>query len=213
MRVVLGDKVLSVLWPLPDGKVRWSFEIPDTSVGASDTREKSRYAMQTDQEAHAGLDAELLRRLLAERAPWFDAPPGEITWATSVKFERRLAGSFAGPRFALCGDAAHLTGPVGVQSMNLGFAEAYDLVERAARVLRDGADPDLVAEYDRRWRREWDFLLGIEGELAPGARTDAWVAWNRFRIRSCLPGSGETFRLLAEQLGLEVRREMPARIS
>ena len=169
--------------------------------------------MQTEAEHEARLDDSALRTLLAARAPWFDATPGEITWATTVKFERRLATRFADARFALCGDAAHLTGPVAVQSMNVGFTEARDVVERVARVLRDGADPDLVSEYDRRWRREWEFLLGVEGELAPGPRTDAWIAWNRHRIATCLPGWGDTYRLLADQLGLEVRRETPAGIA
>jgi 2-polyprenyl-6-methoxyphenol hydroxylase-like FAD-dependent oxidoreductase len=213
MRVVLGEKAMSVLWPLPDGKVRWSFEIPGGSAESHELREKSRTAVQTDLEREAAFDAHLLQRLLRERAPWFDAPPGEITWSTSVKFEQRLAGRFAGPRFALCGDAAHVTGPAGVQSMNLGFAEAHDVVERVARVLRDGADPDLVAEYDRRWRAEWQFLLGIEGGLATTPRTDPWVAHHRSRIRACLPGAGEGLAPLAAQLGLEIRRETPARIA
>jgi 2-polyprenyl-6-methoxyphenol hydroxylase-like FAD-dependent oxidoreductase len=196
------------VWPLPEGKVRWSFQLADRSMEAG--REKSRSSMQTDTEYETHLDHDFLARMLAERAPWFDAALGEITWATTVKFEVRVASRFAGPRFALCGDAAHLTGPVGVQSMNLGFAEAQDVVDRVAPVLRDGADPEGVAEYGKRWRREWEFLLGMEGELAPGPRTDAWVAWNRDRIRACLPGFGEPYRLLAEQLGLEVRRETPA---
>jgi 2-polyprenyl-6-methoxyphenol hydroxylase-like FAD-dependent oxidoreductase len=213
VRVVLAEKTTSVVWPLPDGKVRWSFEMPEPLRDKDTSREKSRYAMQTEAEYDERLDDEFLRRMLAERAPWFDAVPGEISWCTSVKFERRLAARFAGSRYALCGDAIHLTGPVGVQSMNLGFAEARDIVERVARVLRDGADPDLIGEYDRRWRREWEFLLGVEGELAPGPRADAWLAWNRYRIRSCLPGWGDSYRLLAEQLGLEVRRETPAGIA
>ena len=213
MRVVLGEKVTSVLWPLPDGKVRWSFEIPDGPEPPAALRGKSRYAMQTDPEHGARLDAERLRQLLAERAPWFDTPPGEITWSTSVKFDRRLAQRFAGPRFGLCGDAAHVTGPVGVQSMNLGFAEARDLVERLARVLKDGASTELMNEYDERWRREWDFLSGSHGELVPRASADEWVAWNRLRIRSCLPGWGDGYRQLVGQLGLDVRRETPAEIS
>lgn len=213
VRVVLGERTTSVVWPLPDGKVRWSFELAEIDQTREPSREKSRYAMRTAAEHDARLEDSALRTLLAERAPWFDATPGEITWSTTVKFERRLATHFAGARFALCGDAAHLTGPVAVQSMNLGFAEARDLVARVSRVLRDGGDPKLVAEYDGCWRREWEFLLGIEGELAPGARTDAWIARNRYRIRDCLPSWGDSYRLLAEQLGLEVRREMRAGIA
>jgi len=213
MRVVLGEKAMSVVWPLPDGKVRWSFEMPELSTKVAATREKSRYAMQTDAEQLELLDQDALRRLLAERAPWFDRPPGEITWSTTVKFEQRLAASFAGKRFALCGDSAHMTGPAAIQSMNVGFAEARDLVDLVARVLKDGADPESVLDYDRRWRREWEFLLGLDGELAVGARTDAWVGANRERIRGCLPGFGEDYRRLAEQFGLEVRRETPAGIA
>ena len=213
MRVVLGEKAMSLLWPLPDGKVRWSFELPDATSPPAALREKSRYVMQTDPEHETALGPEMLKRLLVERAPWFDTVPGEITWSTTVKFERKLATRFAGPRFGLCGDAAHVTGPAGVQSMNLGFAEARDLVDRVARVLKDGASVDLLNEYDERWRQEWEFLSGVTGDLAPRRNTDAWVAWNRFRIRGCLPGWGDGYRLLAGQLGLDVKRETPAEIS
>lgn len=213
MRVVLGEKAMSVLWPLPDGKVRWSFEMPDAAPPADALREKSRYVMQTDPEREASLGMDALLRLIEERAPWFDTEPGEITWSTSVKFDRKLATRFAGPRFALCGDAAHVTGPVGVQSMNLGFAEARDIVERLARVLKDGASANLLNEYDERWRREWEVLAGLQGDLVPRGTADPWVAWNRFRIRACLPGWGDGFRLLANQLGLEVKREAPAEIT
>jgi 2-polyprenyl-6-methoxyphenol hydroxylase-like FAD-dependent oxidoreductase len=209
MRVVLGEKTTNVLWPLPDGTVRWSFGLPELSSPEA-RREKSRYAVQTDEEHAWNLDDAFLRRMLAERAPWFDARPGEIAWSALVKFEQRLASRFGGPRFGLCGDAAHLTGPIGLQSMNLGFAEARDLVDQVARVLHDGAAPELLAEYDRRWRAEWTFLAGLDGELAPGARADEWVAKNRARIRGCLPGAGDTYRSLAAQLGLEVRRTLPA---
>jgi 2-polyprenyl-6-methoxyphenol hydroxylase-like FAD-dependent oxidoreductase len=208
MRVVLGEKTTSVLWPLPDGKVRWSFGLPDVRVDDS-AREKSRYAVQTEDEQEWRLDDVLLVRLLRERAPWFDAPPGEIAWSTRVKFEHRIAASFAGPRFALCGDAAHVTGPVGVHSMNLGFAEARDLVDRLARVFQDGADTRLIDEYDERWRPEWEFLLGLRDPLAPSARAGDWVAKNCARIQGCLPGGRDAIRTLAMQLGLEAKA--PAR--
>ena len=58
--------------------------------------------------------------LLAARAPWF-GPPRDVGWSTEVRFERRLSPQFGRGRVWLAGDAAHLTGPAGMQSMNAGL--------------------------------------------------------------------------------------------
>ena len=68
-----------------------------------------------------------VEKVAKQRAPWFTAGVKEITWCTEVVFEQRVAKQFGRDRCWLAGDAAHQTGPVGVQSMNVGMAEAATL--------------------------------------------------------------------------------------
>jgi 2-polyprenyl-6-methoxyphenol hydroxylase-like FAD-dependent oxidoreductase len=134
------------------------------------------------------LSDERLLALLGERAPWFEANVDEINWRILVRFERRLATAFGQHRVWLAGDAAHATGPLGMQSMNIGFREARDLAEIIAKVLHGGASLEALDCYNRERRTEWQHLLGLAG----GDR--------RNRLALCLPASGERLASLVEQL-------------
>ena len=57
------------------------------------------------------------------RAPWFHSGIKEVEWATDIQFEHWLAAKFGRSRCWLIGDAAHQSGPVGMQSMNAGLWE------------------------------------------------------------------------------------------
>jgi 2-polyprenyl-6-methoxyphenol hydroxylase-like FAD-dependent oxidoreductase len=146
---------------------------------------------------------ERLLELLRERAPWFDAEVGEIRWSLVVRFEARLASRFGRGRAWLAGDSGHVTGPVGVQSMNVGLREGADLAERLA-AIRGGGSAELLEEYGRERTAEWRALLGFDGPPAARAGTDPWVAQNAARILPCLPASGEALRELAGRLGLDL---------
>ena len=70
----------------------------------------------------------------------------------------------------LAGDAAHMTGPVGMQSMNVGLFEAHDLAGILARILRQRSTADELAAYERtRHRRNTDryFDRRIAGDGEP----------------------------------------------
>jgi len=204
VRIILEDDTMSVMWPLPDGRCRWSFQLVGEDAESQGSRYKSRYAVQVGRDFFPHLTEDLLRTLLADRAPWFPPQIAEIYWSTVVRFERRLADRFGSGRVWLAGDAAHLTGPVGMHSMNVGFREARDLADRIARHAAGGTGGELFAEYGAQRLAEWRFLLGAEGGLAPTADTDEWVARNADRILACIPASGESFELLARQIGLQV---------
>ena len=76
-----------------------------------------------------------------------------MDWRVAVRFEHRLAQTFEKERIGLAGDAAHLAGPIGVQSMNCGLAEADDLAELVAEMLdKDAPNPSLES-YGRRSTR------------------------------------------------------------
>ena len=148
-----------------------------------------------------------VEKVAKQRAPWFSAGVKEITWCTEVVFEQRVAKQFGRDRCWLAGDAAHQTGPVGVQSMNVGMAEAATLAGSLRRILREKAPLSLLETCDREWQAEWRRLLGLTGGLKPRNETSPWVRERRARILSCLPASHEDLAPLAGQLGLGLLRK------
>ncbi len=202
MRVVLGERTRDVLLPMPEGRYRFSFQLEGRELSLDDRR-KSRDWYDRPESAFADPTAELAK-LVHERAPWCEGRLGKLHWAALVPFGRRLASRYGQGRGWLAGDAAHLTGPVGVQSMNVGLSEAHELAWRLSGILRHHADSAQLAELDRRRRAEWRFLLGLEGGLeSDGAET--WVAGNAPRLLTCLPATGVELDHLVGQIGLKSR--------
>jgi len=204
VRVVLDDETTSVLWPLEDGRFRWSFELPDTWEFQPSTRQKSRLAVQVGEDTFPYLDESRLMELIAARAPWFEADLGDIRWSVGMRFERRLAERFGEGRAWLAGDAAHLASPVGVQSMNVGLREGHDLARRLIEILRRGAEPDLLASYTAERTAEWRRLLGLERPATAAAGAADWVRRHAERIPPTVPASGADLELLLGQIGLEL---------
>ncbi len=204
MRLVLDPETMSVLWPLPDGHCRWSFQLKDWEEPLP-PREKDRVEVQIGAARYPVLSEERLRAYIRERAPWFDGSIDEIRWRMVVRFDRRLADAFGKQRMWLAGDAAHMTGPVGIQSMNVGLREAWTLANLIADVLEGKAAPEKMAEYNEERLAEWRFLLGLEGGLEPGPSAEAWIRPYAGRLLSALPASGADLAALARQAGLEVR--------
>ncbi len=200
MSIVFAGGTTNVLWPVPEGHVRWGFELP-AYVARGTRREKDRFAVQVDTGEYPIMTEERLRTLLAERAPWFTGSIGEISWRIVVRFERRLAESFGRDRMWLAGDSAHLTGPAGVQSMNSGLAEAADLASITASAFAGQQVQARFAEYDQTYRDSWSRMLGV-GACLQGAAADPWVAENAALLLPCLPGTGNDTADLARQRGL-----------
>ena len=201
MRVVLDEKTTNVLWPLPGGACRWSFQLLDQEAPAT-SRAKDRVAVQLGGAQFPVLSEEHLQALIAERAPWFRGSIGEVSWRIVVRFERRLAECFGRDQMWLAGDAGHITGPVGMQSMNVGFLEGEQLADILAGILREGHSTTRLSEYNRTRLAEWKQLLAVEGGLAASEATDPWVAKRAERLLGCLPASGNELTALAAQLGL-----------
>jgi 2-polyprenyl-6-methoxyphenol hydroxylase-like FAD-dependent oxidoreductase len=171
--------------PLPEGRVRWGFQIQ------SRTTEK--------------LDATDLSALLARRAPFYQDGVDRIDWGRVVRFERRIARRFGKERAWLAGDAAHETCPFGAQSMNVGFSEAHDLVRRIAKC--GGADGTL-AELEQSGfdsHREWQKLLGVNVGFDLLPQAPGWLATLARRLVPALPASGVDLVTLLAQLGLVLR--------
>jgi 2-polyprenyl-6-methoxyphenol hydroxylase-like FAD-dependent oxidoreductase len=218
IRIALGEQTTDVLWPLPEGYCRWSFQLPDysdsdaeglqeylrTSGSGSFPAKRSKDRRLTTQfGAMPELDEKTLRRFINERAPWFRGSVDNLTWKTVVRFERRLAAAYGRDRLWIAGDAAHLTGPVGIQSMNIGLAEASDLAETLARVLRERAGSQELEAYNRRWTAEWRRLHALDSRgLTPQDGADPWLVERAPQLITCLPAHGSELRTLAGQLHL-----------
>ncbi|BET69019.1 NAD(P)/FAD-dependent oxidoreductase [Opitutales bacterium ASA1] len=200
--VVLHDDGVGVLWPLPGGRGRWSFAV-DPAKYPEAIREKDHDPVQVlGSGVFPALESSFFHRLLAERAPWFETPIDHIYWRMLVRFEKRLAKRFGEGRVWLAGDAAHLMGPAGIQSMNVGLREAGDLARCMTEVLRGGQELPRLSEYNRQRTDEWQTLLGSCGRLVPGPEADPAVAARVETLLPCLPASGRELALFAARLGL-----------
>ncbi|HKV07858.1 MAG TPA: FAD-dependent monooxygenase [Thermoanaerobaculia bacterium] len=202
VRVVM-DGAASVLWPIGRERFRWSFQIADWE-GFVEPRFKNRRFGEVGEEPFPYLVKERLTELIRERAPWFSGAEGEVIWSAAVRFERRLAGRFGRESAWLAGDSAHLAGPIGNHSLNVGLREAEELASRLERILREGAPAGLLEEYGHEAHTEWRRLLGLKGAPIPGEETSPWVRRNAGRLLSAIPASGEDLELLFEQLGVSL---------
>lgn len=212
VRVVLDEESTSVLWPLPGGHCRWSFQLPRYRIG-DDDREKEDAGFEIVGPGRFPiLTHAFLEKMLRNRAPWFGGSIGELRWRIIVRFEHRLAASFGSNQVWLAGDSAHLTGPVGIQSMNIGLREAVDLGTTMHDVIRGEAARESLNDYNKRWSAEWRFLLGAAGALKAGDKADPWVSGVADRLLPCLPASGDKLADLLAQLHLEMPPLNPATV-
>src|SRR5690606_36764609 len=105
-------------------------------------------------------DGERLAELVSSRMDFAAPPPRSIDFGTVTHFDRRLARVFGRGRVWHAGDAAHVTSPLGAQTLNLGLAEAAGLVRRIADREQGRARGDALALYAHQHQREWQQLLG-----------------------------------------------------
>jgi len=203
LRVALDSSSVNVLWPLADNRCRWTFQLL-RSEPSGDFPEKERRAVRLDQPAIDERIKQYVQKVARERAPWFSSEIKRVHWCTEVAFERRLVSQFGHNRCWLAGDAAHQTGPVGVQSMNLGFAEADHLGSKLQKVLREAAPLELLQSYDADHQAIWRRLLGLNGGLTPAGQPLPWVVQHAPDILPCLPAYGTDLQALAGQLDLKL---------
>ncbi|HVS14828.1 MAG TPA: FAD-dependent monooxygenase [Thermoanaerobaculia bacterium] len=201
MRIAFGPAGTTIYWPLPERRCRFSFESAEP-VSPATSRRKDRLVFQFRGRGYPALELEQLHELLAERAPWFDGTVENVHWSTVVRFERRIAGRFGQGRIWLVGDAGHMAGPAGIQSMNVGLREAHELAITLHRILGGDGSMDELEAYGHERLAEWRRLQGISGRLVPTNDTDPWVRDHCESLLSCLPASGEGLIALAQSLGL-----------
>jgi 2-polyprenyl-6-methoxyphenol hydroxylase-like FAD-dependent oxidoreductase len=186
---------------LPADKYRWTFQLLRDDR-QHEFPDKERRAVRVAEPAVDERIRQSVQAVAQRRAPWFTSEIKTVTWCTEVLFQPGLARSFGQGRCWLAGDAAHQTGPVGVQSMNAGFREGKNLADSFRRILRGEAPVASLADYDREQMAHWRQLLGISGGLKAGQGTDAWLSAHRAKILPCLPATGADLVSLAQALKL-----------
>jgi 2-polyprenyl-6-methoxyphenol hydroxylase-like FAD-dependent oxidoreductase len=196
MRVILDHERGAVTFPLPDGGCRFTASLPHGEIPPEDS-----HYIPVGTRAHPPQPPEVFVRNLRALAPWFAEPHPEITWAARVRFEPGVASRFGMGRAWLAGDAAHVTGPIGVQSLNLGMREVHDLAARIAEVIK-GGDASQLDRYHIERFDEWRALLGMRGGLVAKPNADPWVAQMASRMLASIPATGADLKSLAGQIGL-----------
>jgi 2-polyprenyl-6-methoxyphenol hydroxylase-like FAD-dependent oxidoreductase len=200
VKIVLG-KTTSVFWPLPGNRCRWSFQFPaDDELADFPPKDRTPWRI-----VQPSVDDDIKREaahLIAERAPWFQGRIQDVDWSINVQFEHRLVKRFGSNGCWLAGDAAHQTGPVGMQSMNLGLAEAEELATALADVLQGHAPASSLEAYQATNHARWRRMLGIDKGLKATDQTDPWIKERIAQLLPCIPASGDDLKSLAGQLNL-----------
>lgn len=205
VRIALEANRTSVCWPLSEHRCRWTCQVTREEI-AEERQSKQRTPVWLEQEAFDPQTLRHVEEFVRRRAPWFHTAIDELDWSAAIQCERRLVASFGQGRCWLAGDAAHRTGPVGMQSMNVGLREAEELADTVAKILRGQASFDALEAYNRDRRSEWGQLLALRGaELTATGQAAEWARQHAARILPCLPASGNDLSALVQQLGLALR--------
>jgi 2-polyprenyl-6-methoxyphenol hydroxylase-like FAD-dependent oxidoreductase len=181
-QLAISEVSSNAFYPIQGGVARFSFQL----TGALDRAP----------------DLTALRELIAARMPWHHEQIQTCEWGGVAEFRHALATRFGVGRVWLAGEAAHLTGPLGVQSLNVGLDEASELALRIGQVLRHPAREQFGEDYDARRTLQWHELLGLTERASLGPRSPAWAWRHLSRLLSCMPASGRDLDDLLEQLRL-----------
>lgn len=179
-QLVLSKGAASSVYPLQGGQARFSFQL--------------------SRSLHHAPDLGTLRQLISSRLPWVKEEIVTCDWSGVAEFRRALAASFGVGRVWLAGEAAHLTGPLGVQSLNVGLDEASDLALRIADAVETSPSGAFGADYDAQRRAQWRELFGLSGASAPRPTSHDWTQRYLGQLMTSLPASGRDLELLLDQL-------------
>ena len=111
------------------------------------------------------------REFIGELSPWFGSQLGRVLSVTpraSYTPQRSHSSSYVQPRFALVGDAAHSTHPVGGQGVNLGMRDVAVLAQVLVEARESGEDIGSLAVLRRyeTWRKGNNWAVLFVTDLA-----------------------------------------------
>jgi len=179
-QLVIHEAQGNTIYPLQGGVSRFTFEL---SVGMPQAPSITQ-----------------LRQLLTSRVPWYAVDARHFEWSGTAEFHPALAERFGHGRVWLAGDAAHSTGPLGGQSLNVGIHEASDLARRIAGQLGRDATAPLSVDYEQQRRLEWNVLFGLAPSTPRTPKARDWVKRNLAIVLPALPAAGDDLDDLLDQL-------------
>jgi 2-polyprenyl-6-methoxyphenol hydroxylase-like FAD-dependent oxidoreductase len=188
-QLALSDESANSAYPLQGGQTRFSFQLS----GALDS----------------AADGSALSHLLAARMPWQTPHLVRCDWGGVAEFRRALVDRFGVGRVWLAGEAAHMTGPLGAQSMNVGIDEANELALRVSLELRRGSVPTFGAHYDAERKRRWSKLLSLVPYAQQNPTTPRWLVEQLRHVVGCLPASEADLDELLTQLRVAPTQAFP----
>lgn len=160
----------------------------------------SRFSFQLGAAASQAPGLEQLQQLLERRMPWYGQAIDDFAWSGSAEFHPALAERFGENRVWLAGDAAHVTGPLGGQSINVGMHEAEDLARRIALALQGSGPTNFGPYYCEQRRVEWTRLFGLSPSHPDTSKAPDWVRRHVRSLLPSLPAAGDDLDDLLEQL-------------
>ena len=202
-RVVLDGNTTSVFWPLPNRRCRWTLQVTDADTASDGSHIKERSDILVVDAATEKQVCQRVQQAIQERAPWFQTKVRAVAWSAAVQFEHRVVLQFGEGRCWLLGDAAHQTGPIGMQSMNAGLAEAKMLAEVLTGILRENKPVSLLSRYNAHYRTLWKQALGIDDVFSSRIDAPSWVKNRGGNLLSCIPAFGEELFSVAQRVGLD----------
>ncbi len=200
VRVILDHAGTSAFWPLPGRRCHW-FLPSSAEEMFEEAHDKERLWVELVDDKEE--DLKNLRERIHQHAPWFKGGVKEIGWSSDIEFDPMLVNSFGRGRCWLAGDAAHQTGPVGMQSMNVGMAEAEELSDHLTRVIRNHATLDFLETYNQHRQSEWRQLLEAKAAFEMPVHASPWLREHGAKMICCLPASGSDLIHLLRQAGVE----------
>lgn len=201
MCMTLDGNRTHVYWPIGNHRCRFSFQMSDefTDRGAFN---KEHELIDPAAQHVPELEDSNLKALLKAHAPWFKGTVDEVQWRSMVHFEKHLVDRFGNKRIWLAGDAAHMTPPAGMLSMNIGMHEAADLATRLSNDLSDEVREFRLHAYGSDRMGEWRRLLDMDHHIIGHDTTAKWLLDHRANIIGNLPASGESLTAILKQLHL-----------
>jgi 2-polyprenyl-6-methoxyphenol hydroxylase-like FAD-dependent oxidoreductase len=191
IRIVLDASSTNVVWPIRERRCRWTLQVDAAVAEAIKTGDGGRESL-----------AKMLENRVFDKAPWFKGRVKEVHWMSHSRFQRRLAARFAQGRCRLIGDAAHQTGPIGVQSMNLGLLEAVEVADDVIEMTTGEGPSDDGFSWGVRSRQRWLGLLGADGCALHAHFANDWLNQRAARLIPCLPASLDELPSYLGQLGV-----------
>lgn len=76
----------------------------------------------------------------------------DVTHRNLYSVHQRVASCYRDGRLLVAGDAAHINNPLGGMGMNFGFHDAFNVTDKLAAIVQDGASEGLLGLYDRQRR-------------------------------------------------------------